>query len=261
MGSFELVDTHSHLAFNELRTRLSEIISNAKESNLCKIVNIALGKTKEEIEAQIDLSKDNPMVVHTLGVHPGDASEFDLAELERIESLIKSRPIRAIGEVGLDFHYPGFNREKQEAVFRKFLRIAISNKLPAVIHQRDAFERAVQILAEENLSGKTPFVLHCFGGTQEEAQKILDMGGMISLTGIITFKKTRDLCEVVKQIPLSKLMLETDAPFLAPEPKRGKVNEPSYVLYIAKKVAELKNLPFEEVANVTTANAKNFFNF
>jgi len=254
-----IIDTHAHLFFPDLAQRMDEVISNAKASGLARIINIVLGRTIAELKSQVDAASRLDIVTNIVGIHPNEVSEISPNLINEFEAILDNKCVAGIGEIGLDFHYPGFDARIQEDIFRTLIRIAKSRKLPVVIHQRDAFDRTVKILEEENVPGTIPFVFHCFGGTVEESDRIISMGGLISLTGIITFKKALNLRETVAKIPLEKLMVETDSPYLAPEPKRGKPNEPANVVYVAKKLAEIKGIPLEEAARVTTLNAKNFF--
>ncbi|MFH1576974.1 MAG: TatD family hydrolase, partial [Candidatus Margulisiibacteriota bacterium] len=197
-------------------------------------------------------------VFNAFGLHPHDASEWKDDLPDKIRQLAQEKKIIAIGETGLDYHYKLSPLEKQQEVFRKFLQLSQELDLPAVIHSRDAAKDTLTILHEEN-QGKLKAVLHCFGGDMELGQQALDLGLLISFTANITFKKADQIRNAAKEIPLDKIMIETDCPFLAPQAYRGKRNEPSYVVKVAEQIAEVKGIKLEEVAMQTTKNARNFF--
>jgi len=259
--SFELIDTHAHLAFSELDSDLDSVLTRAQECDITRIVNIASGSGIEKMNRSIEIGKQHNSVYNAVGVHPNEVDIFDSEKIEITESYLNHPRTVAVGEIGLDYYRSPSNQVLQQDIFRHFLRIAVSKNFPIIIHQREAFNETINILEQEGICRKTPFVFHCFGGTEKQASKILDMGGLISVTGIVTFKKAHYLRETISRIPLDKLMLETDCPYLAPEPKRGKRNEPSFLVHIAKQVAEIKNMQLSELANATTKTATNFFKF
>ncbi|MBU0580613.1 MAG: TatD family hydrolase [Candidatus Margulisbacteria bacterium] len=252
-----LIDTHAHLNFSQFAdTTPLEIINRAKATGVNKIINI--GSDLKASEESVALAQQFPEIYATVGLHPHDASSFTDITLAKLAKLAKpENKVIAIGEIGLDyFKYDG-NRNVQKNTFRKLLGLAKELNLPVVIHDRDAHEDILGILKEIR---PTKGVVHCFSGDLEFANKIFDLGFLISFTGNITFPKAQNLRDVINTVPLEKIMLETDCPFLAPVPHRGKRNEPAYVLDIAKKIAEIKNVYLEEVAKVTTNTAQDFFN-
>jgi TatD DNase family protein len=252
------VDTHAHLTFPEYQLDLPEVIQRAKEAKVEAIINIALDE--EAIQKSIKIAGEHPnFVFNAAGLHPHDASQWHDNSYSHLKEIAGKHKIMAIGETGLDYHYKLSPVEQQQKVFRLCLQLAQELDIPAVIHSREASKDTLNIIREEN-RGNLKGVLHCFAGDMELGQAALDMGLYISFTGNITFPKANNLREAAKQIPLERLMIETDCPFLAPQEFRGKRNEPAYVVKVAEKIAQVKGLSPEEVALVTTKNAKALFN-
>ncbi|MDD5382520.1 MAG: TatD family hydrolase [Candidatus Margulisbacteria bacterium] len=252
------IDTHAHLTFPEYKIDLAEVISRAKHANLEAIINIALDE--QALSESLKLAEENPgYIYNAYGLHPQDASTWQESIAHKIRALAKEKKIVAIGETGLDFYYKLSPVEKQAEVFRQFLHLAQELDLPAVIHSRDAARETMRILHEEN-RGKLKGVFHCFSGDLDLAGEALDLGFLISFTGNITFPKADKIRESAKMIPLDRIMIETDCPFLAPQDYRGKRNEPAYVVNVAEKIAEIRNLSVEEVAMNTAKNARKLFN-
>jgi TatD DNase family protein len=252
------IDTHAHLTFPEYQIDLPEVIKRAKEAKLEAIINIALDE--QAVKSSLRLAEEYPgFIFNAAGLHPHDASEWTDDIPQKIRGLAKEKRIIAIGETGLDYHYKLSPVEKQKEVFREFLRLAQELDLPAVIHSRDASKDTLTILHEEN-RGKLKGVLHCFSGDMELAKQALEIGLLISFTGNITFPKADKVRSAAREIPLERIMIETDCPFLAPQAYRGKRNEPAYVVKVAEQIAEVKGLSLEEVARQTTENARSFFN-
>lgn len=251
------IDTHAHLTFPEFKIDLPEVIQRAKEANLEAIINIALDD--EAIKVSLRIAEEYPgYVFNAAGIHPHDSSEWNEQAHENIRQLAKDKKIIAIGETGLDYHYKLSPIETQKEVFAKFLQLAQELDLPAVIHSREAAKDTMLIIHEEN-QGKLKGVLHCFAGDMDLAKEALAIGLYISFTGNITFPKAHKVRDAAKEIPLDKIMIETDCPFLAPQSYRGKRNEPAYATEVAKQIAEIKGLSIEEVAVQTTENARKFF--
>jgi TatD DNase family protein len=252
------IDTHAHLTFPEYQLDLPEVIERARANNISAIINIALDD--QALKSSLKIADEYPgYVFNAFGLHPHDASEWQDDLINKTKQLAEEKKIIAIGETGLDYHYKLSPLEKQREVFRKFLQLAQELNLPAVIHSREASKDTLTIIHEEN-QGKLNGVLHCFGGDMELGQQALDLGLLISFTGNITFKKAHQVREAAKAIPLDRIMIETDCPFLAPQLFRGKRNEPAYVVEVAKQIAEVKGISMEKVAQQTTQNAKHFFN-
>lgn len=268
------IDTHCHLDMQPLATSQEEIIERAYKAEVEKMINV--GSSVRGSKASIELAHNYPNIWATVGLHPHDAEaivNFDSA-MEEIRELASNDKVVAIGEIGLDyFDQASAGRESvsdeikksQLKLFKAQLDIAKDLKKPVILHIRDAWEETYQIINNYKLK-ITDFneigVVHCFTGNAEQAQKFLDLSFYIGFTGFVTFEqaKFKSIREAAKIVPLDKILIETDAPFLAPEPYRGKTNEPSYVVEVAKKIAEIKNLPLEKVAETTTQNAKKVFN-
>lgn len=253
-----LIDTHAHLDFEDYNEDRDEVIKRAFENGIEKIINV--GCSLERSKTSIELAEKYENVFATVGLHPDEIRSLDVSDLKyELENLIKSsKKVVAIGECGLDYSRIKLDQEKdkQKELFKLHLDLAQDLDLPLVIHVRDIFDDALNVLKNyEGLRG----VMHCFGGSVKEAKKVLEAGFLISFTGIVTFKNAKEVQEAAKFVPLEKMMLETDCPFLAPEPNRGRRNEPAFVRDIAEKICELKEVSMEEVERVTTENAENMF--
>jgi len=207
----------------------------------------------------IRLADDYPTVYAALGTHPHDAKYVNQNGLEELKALASHPKVVAIGETGLDYYYLHSPKEAQKEAFRAFIGIANELSVPLILHVRDAHKDALSILKKEGPPGKGG-VAHCFSGSYEAAKELLDSGFYISFTGVITFPNANSLREVVQKVPVERMLIETDAPYLTPVPHRGKRNEPSYVKYVAEKVAEVKGLSLQDVGRITTLNAKRLFN-
>lgn len=254
----KFVDTHSHLNDEKFSEDLEEVVSRAKNFGVEKIINF--GDTLENSARVIELAKNFSGMFAGVGIHPSEIENFDENNsCEKIFELAKEKKVVAIGEIGLDYYWEkNFEvRLKQQKTFIQQLDIARQLNLPVCIHERDAHGDALKILKSEgkNLRG----VLHCYSGSLEMAKEVWKMGWLIGIDGPLTFKNSAKLPEVVKAAPREMILLETDAPYLAPVPYRGKRNEPSYLIEIAKKVAEIRGETLEEVAEYTTANAENLY--
>jgi len=253
----ELVDTHAHLDFPRFDKDRKEVIERAIDGGVKIIVNI--GSSMTSSRNSVELSRRYNEIYSVVGIHPHNADSFNLNVSKKLESLSENKKVVAIGEIGLDFHYDNSPREKQKQAFRAQLRLAKSLDLPVVIHTRDADEETLKILREEN-ADKIGGIMHCFASDKKMASEILDLGFYIAFGGLITFKNLNNLREVVKEVPINKILVETDAPYLTPDPYRGKRNEPLYVKYVAEKISEIKGLSKEEIAKKTTQNAKKVYN-
>lgn len=251
------IDTHAHLTFPEFKIDLPDVIERAKNAKLSAIINIALDD--QALKGSLKIAEEYPgYVFNAFGLHPHDASDWEDSIADTAKQLAKEKKIIAIGEMGLDYHYKLSPIDQQKEVFRKLLQLTQELDLPAVIHSREAAKDTLTIIHEEN-QGKLKGVLHCFGGDMELGQQALELGLMISFTGNITFKKAQVVRDAAKQIPLDRIMIETDCPFLAPQLYRGKRNEPAYVVEVARQIAEVTGLSVDQVAEATTENARSFF--
>lgn len=237
-------DAHAHLSFPQFDEDRDAVIERLRNSQVSILINP--GTDVQTSEDAIAIAQTLPFVYANVGLHPGDVNRFDLNDLEKLESLSYREKVVAIGEIGLDYHYPDHDKSVQETCFREMLRIAKRRDLPVVIHTRDAWEDTFRILEEEkssNLRG----MMHCFSGGIDEAKRSLKLGFKISIPGVVTFKKST-LPVVVAALSLEDLLTETDCPWLAPTPHRGKRNEPAFVVEVAKKIAAVKGVEVESVA-------------
>ena len=248
-----LIDTHCHLNIDEFKDRLDEVVKNAKDNDVFNMVIIGIGGRTNQLAIEI-ATKYN--FGASIGIHPSNAGKFSFNDVLKY---VDHEKVVAIGETGIDLYWPE-NKENldiQVAMFRKHIELAIKKKLPLIIHVRNSFDEIYEVLSE--YKGKVSGVFHCFTLGIEEAMKIIDLGFYLGIGGVLTFKNARELQEAVKLVPLDRLILETDAPYLAPTLYRGKRNEPAYLRYVAIKLAELLNLSYEEVAKITSNNAKKLF--
>ena len=251
------IDTHVHLNADQYEEDVDEVIQRALEAGVEKMV--VVGFDRKTIMKAMELTEQHPFIYAVVGWHPVDAIDCTEEDLEWIESLAAHPKVVGIGETGLDYHWDKSPKDVQQEVFRKQIRLAQKVNLPIIIHNRDATADVVRILKEEEAE-KTGGIMHCFGGSVETAKECIDMNFMISLGGPVTFKNAKTPKEVATEISLDHLLIETDAPYLAPHPYRGKRNEPAWVTLVAEEIARLKGLPVEEVAKRTTANALKIFN-
>ena len=247
-----LIDSHAHLEMPEFKKDLEAVIQRAKGSGVEYIFTV--GTEKKDWKRAVEIADSHPSIYAILGVHPHNAKEIDDQTYPTLRGLCRNGKVRAYGEIGLDFFRNLSPRDIQLKRFREQIGLAKELDLPIVIHDREAHRETLEILKSEKAE-ESGGIIHCFSGDYEMAKACLDMGFYISVPGSITFKKAEGSREIVERIPLESLLVETDAPFLTPEPFRGKRNEPSYVRYTAQKVAEIKKVSFEKVAEITTENA------
>ncbi len=248
----KLVDTHCHLDNEKFDEDRLEVIERIKENlEFCVNIGYDLASSKKSLE----LAKEYDFIYAVIGVHPIDIAEYDEEVEKELELLGKNPKVVAIGEIGLDYHWMTEPKEVQQERFKKQLELAERLNKPVVIHTRDAMEDTVNILKEyPNITG----VIHCYPGSLETAKQLVDRF-YLGIGGTLTFKNSKKAVEVVKDIPLDRIVIETDCPYLTPEPFRGKRNEPIYVEYVAKKIAEIKEISVEDVTKITTENAKKLY--
>ncbi len=255
-GSCKIIDTHCHLDMTAYDSDLVNVINNAALNGVSHIISI--GIDLKSSEKAIQISESFKGVSTAVGFHPHNCKDLDEISYEKLELLADHPKVVAYGEIGLDYVKLYSPVHLQKLHFRRQVKLAKASKLPMILHDREAHEDMIEILRDE-----APFrsggVMHCFSGNMKLAEKVLELGFHISIPGIVTYNKADDMREVAKLIPLSSLLLETDGPYLAPVPKRGKRNEPSYVLHTAKKIAELRNMSLEDLAAKTTQNATTLF--
>jgi len=247
-----MIDTHCHLYDDKLYPKLDEIILNAKKANVEKM--ICIGDNLNTSLKSLAIAEKYNNIYATVGIHPHESKDAPEKYLSKIERYSNHQKVVAIGEIGLDYYYNFSDSKIQKVVFLEQLKLAKKLNLPSVIHCRDAYEDLLEIIIE---SEHNKGVIHCFSGDLEFANKIINLGYYISFTGMITFVK--ELEDVIKNISLNHILIETDSPYLAPVPYRGKINEPAYVEKVAEKIAEIKNLSAKEVIDITTNNANVLF--
>lgn len=251
-----LVDTHAHLDDLKYENDLDEVVTRAGQYGVTRI--ISMGDTMAASLNAVKIAEKYEGVFAGAGVHPQEALTLMDGDYDRLAQLMTLPKVKVLGEIGLDYYYENASREKQQEIFIRQLDVARQMHMPVSIHDRDAHGDTMTILKKEGkgLTGS----IHCFSGSWEMAKELLKMGWFLGVDGPLTFKNAAKLPEIIAKIPLDRLLLETDSPYLAPVPKRGRRNEPAYVKYIAEKVAEIRNISFEEVAKQTTFNAVNLFN-
>lgn len=250
------IDTHVHLNADQYEEDVEEVIERALEAGVSKMV--VIGFDRKTIRKAMELTDQYPFIYAVVGWHPVDAIDCTEEDLEWIESLAAHPKVVGIGEMGLDYYWDKSPKEIQQQLFRRQIQLAKKVGLPIIIHNREATADVVRILKEEKAE-EVGGIMHCFSGSVEIAQECIDMNFLISLGGPVTFKNAKAPKMVAKEIPLNKLLIETDAPYLTPHPHRGKRNEPVYVTLVAEEIAKLKELSVEEVASATTANALKLF--
>ena len=246
-------NTHSHLNSEQLYEKRDEFIQNAIDKGLCYIV--VAGYDVESSQKAVQIAHEYPFVYATVGISPNDCLKTTQEDLKVIEELIQDSRAVALGEIGLDYYWDDVPRDQQKDIFKQQIDIAKKYNKPIVIHARDAYEDTYQILKEASYHG----IMHCYSGSAEMAQRFINVGFYISLAGPVTFKNAKVPKEVAKKVDIDHLLIETDCPYLTPHPFRGKMNEPANVVYIAQEIASLKDMNINDVARITTLNAKKVF--
>lgn len=251
----ELIDSHAHLTSQEMYQDIEGVIQRAKENHIRNVINICTDQ--ESLEKGIELAERIPWIFNSGATTPHDVEKLGEKDFPVFAKMARTKKLKAVGETGLDYYYEHSNKETQKKFLIKYFHLALETDLPLVIHCREAFEDLFSFANSEYKSSKA--VLHCFTGTMKEAEKVLERNWFLSLSGIVTFKKSEGLREVAKEVPLDQLLIETDSPYLAPQKYRGKKNEPSYLIETLKEIAAVKNMEVSELALITTQNAKRFF--
>ncbi len=253
-----MIDSHCHLDHEPLLSDLTNVLKRSKEVGIEKLLTIST--SFESFSRVKDLINKDEMIYGTIGIHPHESSTNIITSKQIIESLNENSKIIGIGETGLDFYYNNSEKDKQVASFKEHIDASIKTNIPLIVHSRDAEKETFEILNEyknENLK----ILMHCFTGSKEFAKKLMTLNSFFSASGIITFKNSLDLQDTFKSIPMDNILIETDSPFLAPVPKRGKKNEPSFIDFTAAKLAKIKNISKEDLIQITTNNFnKLFFN-
>ncbi len=249
----KLVDTHAHIYDKQFKPDFDEIIDRiSKELEFI----VSIGYDLESSEKSVNLAEKYPFIYGVVGVHPTDIKKYSDTVERKLEELARNEKVVAIGEIGLDYHWMEDPKEEQEEIFRRQMELSRRVGLPVVIHTRDAMEDTVKILEDYKDVGG---IMHCYPGSYETAEKLIDRY-YFGIGGVVTFKNNKVTKETVKKLPIEKIVIETDCPYLTPEPFRGKRNEPVYVRYIAEEIARIKEMPLERVIEITTGNAKKVYN-
>jgi TatD DNase family protein len=257
-----ITDTHAHLDFPDFESDREQVIERAKQNLVEQIITIGIGR--ESIGKALQFTEKFTSVFAVVGVHPNDLHELPLTDWDFLVQASKHPRVVGIGETGLDYYRlkpenPDQQKANQKDYFLRQLQLAKDVDKPVVIHCREAYDDTLSIIKEFGRFRNAPGVMHCFGGTQKIAKEVFDLGYYISVGGILTFKNAEELRAIVKTMPRDRLLLETDCPFLAPIPHRGKRNEPAYTKLVAEKVAELWEIPFEKTLDQIAANVKQLF--
>jgi TatD DNase family protein len=249
-----LIDSHAHLEMKEFDHDREKVVERARQAGVGFVITV--GTNLALSRKAIELAERHENIYATVGIHPHDVVNTDNKTFDALLELARRKKVVAYGEIGLDFFRNISPQGKQLDLFGRQLELANDLKLPVIIHDRDAHEQTLKMVKASSIRCG---VFHCFSGDYNMAKQCIDLGFYISVPGVVTYDKAKTIQDVVRHVPLSSILLETDAPYLAPIPHRGKRNEPSFIIHTAKKVAELKSVSLEEVADATTKNAKSLF--
>lgn len=252
----ELFDSHAHIDFPRYNKDRNKIIERARIEGVKYILNC--GADLESSQRAVKLAEDFEDIYAAVGIHPHEGSMYSLEIAKKLQKLAESEKVVAFGEIGLDYHYDNSPRDEQRQAFRAQLRLASNLELPVIIHSREAEEDTIKILKEE-WNPENGGVVHCYSSSAEMAKKLLDLNFHIGFTGLITFKNLEWLRRIVSNTPINKILVETDSPYMSPEPYRGRRNEPARVKEVAMQVAKCHNLTLDKVAEITTQNGLNLF--
>jgi TatD DNase family protein len=254
----DLADSHCHLDDSQFAEDREGVIERAEAAGVRYMLSIGTGEGPPDLAAAVRLADRWPSVYATVGIHPNDAAKKTETTLSDLLALLAHSKVRAIGEIGLDYHW-GVPKEAQVPVFNEQLSLAATKRMPVVIHTRDAWNDTLEILRSEWVPTGLPCVMHCFTGDDRQARECLDLGLYLAFGGVTTFPKSANIREAARITPLDRLLLETDAPYLAPVPHRSKRNEPAFVAYTAELIADLRGMAVNELAETTTKNFERVF--
>jgi len=252
----KMIDSHCHLDHEPLSNNIKDVISRSKSIGVDKLLTICT--TINGYKNILKLVEEDPMIFGTFGVHPHEAKNNKISSKEIIDKISLNKKVIGVGETGLDFYYNNSDKQTQILSFDEHIKASIKLNIPLIVHSRNAEKETYEILYSYKKS-KPKILMHCFTGSKKFAHKLLDIGCYFSASGIITFKNSENLQSTFKEIPLSKLLVETDSPFLAPVPMRGKPNEPSFLKYTLKKLSEIKNIEEDKLNSITTDNFNKLF--
>jgi len=249
-----LIDSHCHLDSQEFDADREEVIDRALAAGVEHMMAIGTGNGPPDLEAGIRIADKYPCFYATVGIHPHDAAKASPADLRRVSDLLAHPKVLAVGEIGLDYHYDFSPRETQKSVFIEQMAIAAQARKPIVIHTREAWDDTMALIEQHWGPHGIGGIMHCFSGGPADAQRALDLGFYLSFGGIVTFPKATDVQAAAKAAPRDRILIETDAPYLAPVPKRGKRNEPALIVHTGRKLAELRGESFEDICTIATSN-------
>ena len=253
-----LIDTHAHIQVEEFNQDIDLVVGRAKEQGVKKVIVVGGAGALSSNESGLELCGRYPGLFATVGMHPHDAKEVTREDLQGLREMTEDPKVVAVGETGLDYYYEHSPRSVQRKLFAQFIHMACDVKLPLIVHDRDAHSEVAELIRNEG-QGNVTGVIHCFTGDWPAAETFLGLGFYLSFTGIITFKNAASLRAIVGNVPLDRMLVETDSPYLAPVPHRGKRNEPAFVRHVAEVIAQIKRLSLDEVARATTHNAEVLF--
>jgi TatD DNase family protein len=248
-----LVDSHCHLDDAQFDTDRAAVIERSRQAGIKYMLTIGTGEGPPDLEAAIRLADSHPFVYATAGVHPNDAAKVDLSTFKNLESALKHPKVKALGEIGLDYHW-GVPKETQTPIYIRQLEIAANAEMPVIIHTRDAWADTIHVLRTHWKPTGLPCVMHCFTGNSEAVRECLELGFYLAFGGVTTFPNAAEIREAARITPADRLLLETDSPYLAPVPYRGKRNEPSLIVHTAEIIARVRGTTVKELAAQTTAN-------
>jgi TatD DNase family protein len=255
----DLIDSHAHIDFPQFADDREAMLVRARDAGVGTLLAIGTGPGPEKLDAALPFAEQHDWIYTSVGIHPHEAKEVTPQHLDELALLAQHPKVIAWGEIGLDYFYDHSPRDVQATVFRSQMELAHAAKLPIIIHCRDAWDDCLALIEQHWRPSGLAGILHCFTGTFGHAKRGLDMGFLISFAGNATYPKTQNIRDVAKEIPLDRILIETDSPFLAPQPYRGKRNEPAYVAEVAKTLATVRNLAPEEIAAATAANFRRLF--
>lgn len=255
----ELIDSHAHIDFPQFAEDRQAMLERARAAGVSTLLAIGTGPGPDKLDSALPFAEQHDWIYATVGIHPHEAKEVAPQHLDKLASLARHPKVVAWGEIGLDYFYDHSPHDVQQKVFREQMVLAKQVKLPIVIHCREAWSDCLDILEEDWRPTGLGGILHCFSGTFEDARRGLDMGFLLSFAGNSTYPKAQNLRDVAKAVPLANILIETDAPYLAPQVYRGKRNEPAYVGEVAKAIASVRNLSAQTVASATAENFRRFF--
>lgn len=255
----ELIDSHAHIDFPQFDEDRDAMLQRARDAGVQTLLAIGTGPGPEKLDAALPYAERHDWIFTTVGIHPHEAKEVTQAHLDELGRLAQHPKVIALGEIGLDYFYDHSPRDVQAKVFSQQMELARAAKLPIIIHCRDAWDDCLAQIEREWTLSALGGILHCFTGAIDHAKRALDMGFLISFAGNSTYPKARNIRDVAKVLPLENILIETDAPYLAPQPYRGKRNEPAYVAEVVKTLAAVRDLAAEEIAAATAENFRRFF--